>query len=85
MLACRVYCRDSRLFGVGDSNEPKRRVRRGRLELALEGQQASADDIRLGGIELVREAFEAVALVGHEVHLQRSCFTDASTCHASVS
>jgi len=63
------YCRQSGFFGVGDSDEPKCRVRRGRLQLAFERQETSSDDIRFGGVELVGEAFEAVALVGDEVDL----------------
>jgi len=80
-----VYWRKPGFFGVGDADKSKRRVGCGRLQLALERQQASPDHILLGCVELVGEAFESIALVGDEVHLQRGCFTDAATCHDILS
>jgi len=85
VLAGGVYWREPGLFGVGDSDEAKRRVRRGRLHLALEGEEGSSDDIRLGGVELVREAFEALTLVTDEVYLEWGCFADTLSCHETPS
>jgi len=81
VIACGVGGGNSGMLGIGDSNEPKRRVGCGRLQLALEGQQAASDDIGLGGVELVSEAFEALPLVGDEVDLEWSGFADTPPRH----
>ena len=85
MVACRVCWCEPGFLGVGDADESECRVGRGRPQFPLERQKAAADDIRLGGVELVGEAFEAIALVGYEVYLQWGGFTDASTCHGNIS
>jgi hypothetical protein len=53
VLAGGVCRRKPGFFVIGDADEAKRRVRRGRLQLAFESEQASSDDIRLGDVELV--------------------------------
>ena len=85
MLACGVRGAAFADLCVRDPDEPQRGVSGWRQQLAFERQQALADDVRLGRIELTREALEALALIGDQVDLHRGGFADASACHDQYS
>ena len=81
MVTRRVGRSQARHLRVSDADEPKRRVRRRRRQLALEREQSAPDHIRLGRVELVGEAFQPLPLIGDQVHLQRCRFPYSSSCH----
>ena len=81
MLTRRVGRRQARHFRVSDADEPKRRVRRRRRQLALERKQPAPDHIRLGRIELVGKTLQSLPLIGDQIHLERCCLSDSSSCH----
>ena len=85
MVTRRVGRSQARHLRVSDADEPKRRVRRRRRQLALEREQSAPDHIRLGRVELVGKSLQSLPLVGDQVHLERCGFSDSSSCHDHLS